>query len=71
VEVSVDVRTDTVVDRPVEIVAAHAADPSNAPEWYVNIESVEWDTSPPAQPGSRVSLLVLKEVGGSTRTTSG
>ena len=42
-----DVVTDTVIDRPVGVVADYAADPSNAPEWYANIESVEWQTPPP------------------------
>jgi uncharacterized protein YndB with AHSA1/START domain len=53
----VDVTTETTIDRAVDDVAAYAADPSNAPEWYVNIESVEWETSPPAQLGSRVAFV--------------
>jgi hypothetical protein len=40
----VDVVCDIVIDRPVAEVAGYAADPSNAAEWYDNIESVEWRT---------------------------
>lgn len=54
---SVDVTTEITIARTVDAVAAYAADPSNAPAWYVNIESVEWETSPPAQPGSRVAFV--------------
>jgi len=56
--VSVDVETETAIDRPVEEVAAYASDPSRAPEWYDNIESVEGETSPPACVGTRVSFVV-------------
>jgi hypothetical protein len=54
---AVDVTTDTVIDRPVDVVAAYAADPGNAPEWYENIESVEWQTPPPLALGSRLSFV--------------
>ena len=54
---SVDIHTETVVDRPVEVVAAYAADPANAPEWYDNIDSVEWKTPPPAALGSQVAFV--------------
>jgi hypothetical protein len=30
-----------VIDRARELVAAYAADPDNAPKWYVKIKSVE------------------------------
>ncbi|HEY3724121.1 MAG TPA: SRPBCC family protein [Acidimicrobiia bacterium] len=54
---AVDVITEVTIDRPIESVVAYAADPSNAPEWYVNIESVEWETEPPGEIGSRVAFV--------------
>ncbi len=54
---SVDVLTEITIDRPVEIVAAYATDPGNTPAWYDNIDSVEWETPPPAQLGSRVAFV--------------
>lgn len=53
----VDVQSGTVIDVPCAQVAAYAADPSNAPEWYVNISSVEWQTPPPAAVGSRMAFV--------------
>jgi uncharacterized membrane protein len=53
----VDVVTEIVIDRPRAEVAAYAADPSNAPTWYVNIESVEWKTPPPVRVGSRIAFV--------------
>jgi hypothetical protein len=55
--VSVDVRTDITIARPIAEVSAYAADPANAPAWYVNIESVRWETPPPARVGSRVAFV--------------
>jgi uncharacterized membrane protein len=54
---AVDVTTEIVIERPCEVVSAYASDPTNAPSWYVNIRSVEWQTSPPAQRGSRVAFV--------------
>jgi uncharacterized membrane protein len=55
--VSVDVLTEAVIDRPVEVVAAYAADPSNAPAWYAKIESVEWRTEPAVRVGAAVAFV--------------
>ena len=49
--------TEIEIRRPREEVAAFAADPGNATAWYKNIESVEWDTPPPADVGSRVRFV--------------
>jgi len=53
----VDGVTDIVVNRPRPEVAAYAANPDNAPEWYVNIRSVEWKTTPPATIGSQIAFV--------------
>jgi len=55
--VSVDVVTEAVIDRPVAEVAAYAIDPTNAPEWYANIDTVTWVTSPPVQVGTRTTFV--------------
>jgi uncharacterized membrane protein len=54
---SVDVVTAVVIQRPPDVVSAYAADPSNVPEWYDNIDTVSWKTSPPAQLGSQVEFV--------------
>lgn len=54
---AVDVTVETVIDRPVAEVAAYAGDPTNAPEWYVNIRSVVWQTPPPVAVGSRMDFV--------------
>jgi uncharacterized membrane protein len=54
---AVDVVTRIVIDRPREVVAKFASDPSNAPRWYVNIKSVEWKTPPPIGVGSQVAFV--------------
>jgi hypothetical protein len=55
--VAVDVQVETVIARSVDEVAAYAGDPSNAPEWYANITSVEWRTDPPLRVGSEMDFV--------------
>jgi len=54
---AVDVVTEIVIARPVGTVAAYAGDPANAPHWYANIESVRWQTPPPAEVGSKMDFV--------------
>ena len=54
---NVDVATEIVIRRPLTEVAEYAANPDNAPAWYVNIKAVEWKTPPPVGAGSRVAFV--------------
>jgi uncharacterized membrane protein len=54
---AVDVMTEITIARPKDVVASYAADPSNAPIWYQNIKSVEWQSAPPLQIGSRMAFV--------------
>src|SRR3954470_17214232 len=54
---SVDVEVETTIERPPKVVAAFAGDPTNAPQWYANIRSVQWRTPPPVGVGSRMEFM--------------
>lgn len=54
---AVDVEVETIIARPPEVVSAFAADPTNAPQWYVNIKSVDWKTPPPVAVGSKLAFV--------------
>jgi uncharacterized membrane protein len=55
--VAVDVVTEIDIARPRAGVAAFASDPGNATAWYRNIKTVEWETQPPAEVGSRMRFV--------------
>ena len=54
---AVDVRTETIIRRPIDEVAAFASNPDHVREWYVNIKEVEWKTTPPAAVGSQAAFV--------------
>jgi hypothetical protein len=58
VEVSemIDVLTEITINCPRDKVSEYAANPDNASEWYVNINSVEWQTPKPLKVGSKVAF---------------
>lgn len=54
---AVDVTSEIHIRRTREDVAAFAADPENAPDWYANIKQVQWETDPPLKMGSRIAFV--------------
>jgi uncharacterized membrane protein len=52
----VDVEVQAVIALPVDVVAAYAGDPTNAPQWYANIRAVTWQTEPPLALGSKMDF---------------
>ena len=53
----VDIKTETIINRPLAEIAAYAGDPTNAPQWYINIKSVEWKTQAPIRVGSQMDFV--------------
>jgi uncharacterized membrane protein len=53
----VHVLTEIVIERPRSQVFTYSADPNNAPNWYVNIKSVEWQTTPLLSVGSKIAFV--------------
>lgn len=52
----VDVYTEILINLPQEQVAAYAANPDHAPQWYVNIKKAEWLTPKPLIVGSQIAF---------------
>lgn len=52
----VNVITEIIINSPSEKVSSYAANPDNAPSWYVNIKSAEWKTEKPLKVGSKVAF---------------
>lgn len=51
-----NITTTIVIERPLDVVASFAGDPSNAPEWCRWIQSAEWQTDPPITLGSQITF---------------
>lgn len=54
---AVDVATEIVINRERSVVAEFAANPGNAPKWYVNIKSVEWQSPPGVNVGAKIAFV--------------
>ena len=53
----VDAQVETTIERSPAEVSAYAGDPVNAPDWYANIRSVDWQSDPPMRLGSRMDFV--------------
>jgi hypothetical protein len=53
---TVNVQTDILINRPRAEVAGYAADPDNAPKWYVNIHKSQRLTPGPVGTGTKVAF---------------
>jgi uncharacterized membrane protein len=52
----VDIKTEIIIDCPIEKVSSYASNPDHAPEWYVNIDSAEWMTDKPLSLESQIAF---------------
>lgn len=53
----VNVFTEILIKKPKDFVSDYAANPDNAPEWYVNIKSAEWKSPKPLKVGTSVAFV--------------
>ncbi|AJY75113.1 SRPBCC family protein [Paenibacillus beijingensis] len=52
----VNVLTEIIINCPRDKVSDYAANPDNAPEWYINIQSALWQTPKPLAVGSKIAF---------------
>lgn len=52
-----DIITEIIINKNIDEVANYTANPDHAPNWYDNIESVEWKTPKPLEIGSRLAFV--------------
>jgi len=52
----VDVTTEITITESIDVVSEYAMNPDHAPKWYVNIESIEWQTPKPLAIGSKLAF---------------
>ena len=52
----VDVITEILIQKPIDVVAGFASDPDNATKWYQNIRSAAWKTPSPLRTGSEIAF---------------
>lgn len=53
----VDVTTEMIIRQPIEVVVRYSENPDYVPEWYNNIETVEWKTEKPLSVRSKVAFV--------------
>ncbi|MBM6617895.1 SRPBCC family protein [Bacillus suaedaesalsae] len=52
----VKVQTEITINRSIDKVSEYAINPDNAPHWYVNIHSAQWQTPKPLTLGSKIAF---------------
>lgn len=52
----IEVSTEIVINKPIKVVADYVSNPDHAPDWYVNIKTIEWETEPPIRIGSKMAF---------------
>ncbi|WNJ20195.1 SRPBCC family protein [Pontibacter sp. G13] len=53
---AVDISTEIIIERPIEVVSSYAADPDNAPQWNQHIHAMSWRTPRPMRAGTLLAF---------------